>query len=241
MKTAFNQFLSNVKNHTYPNRIERRIPDQFATLNGVKIRCTHPLIVKGGALAVIRSGKYEEPELQLVAQSLTDGDIVLEIGGGCGYISSYIWKTRHAKKIHVVEASPDLIPVIKDTHRLNGVNAKVYHEIVGAEIGPRQFYVCDDFPSSSTEDPNGRAVTVQGRSWIDRVNEWKPSFVVMDIEGGEAEIIPLGMPDCIRRIVVEFHPAIFGLEKQYELIASLGAMGFTVSGQIGQVYSFARS
>jgi len=61
---------------------------------------------------------------------LKKDDTVLEIGGGCGFISSFIWKKGLATKIHVVEASPEMIEVIRDTHQLNNVQAELHHEIL---------------------------------------------------------------------------------------------------------------
>jgi FkbM family methyltransferase len=241
-KTALNQFLREIKNYTYPNRIAARIPVRFVrfvTIHGVKIRCSHPAIGPE-SFAFMKSGIYEEPERECVSRLLRKGDTVLELGGGCGFISSIIWKTGLAKKIHVVEASPEMIPVIQETHRLNSVGAEVHQEILGSTSGQRRFIVCDEFLGSSTEEAQGRVITVEGKSWIDRVNEWKPSLVVMDIEGGEAEIISLGMPDCIKRLCVEFHPALLGVEKQNELIASLHFMGFETVYVRGQVYGFSR-
>jgi len=98
----------------------------------------------------------------------------------------------------------------------------------------------DDFLASSAEGQNGRIVTVDGRSWLDRVNEWKPSFVVMDIEGGEAEVLPLGIPDFVERLVIEFHPDVLGLEKQTELITFLQESGFQTSFQNRSIYAFSR-
>ncbi|MFP3367124.1 hypothetical protein R0J93_26120, partial [Pseudoalteromonas sp. SIMBA_148] len=78
-------------------------------------------------------------------------DIIGELGGGIGYISTLCHLQKKAKKIVVFEANPTLITIIEKTHSLNGVTA----EVINAVVLPRKtsetvpFYVRDDFWASS--------------------------------------------------------------------------------------------
>jgi FkbM family methyltransferase len=240
-KTAFNQFLSTVKNYAYPNRIRRRSPPKFYALNGVSLRAEHRQI-KGEVLEEILGGYYEGEEAACCLALLRKDDIVLEVGSGLGYLSTLIGKTGLARKIYAVEADPSLIPIIQDTHRINRITAEIHHGVFGGTQGPRQFYIADLFWANSVDGVQGvqKIVTVQGLPWSKSLVEWRPSLVVMDIEGGEAELIPLGFPQSVRRLVIEFHPAVYGKEKQDELLSRLEAIGFAVAVQKGQVYALDR-
>jgi FkbM family methyltransferase len=214
---------------------------EYIEIRGVKINISNPVFVSPMREALIE-GWYEGSEAESLSRLLAEGDVLLEVGGGCGFLSAYAAKLGRARKIHTVEANPALLPVIAETHALNGTQAEVHHEVLGPSEEPREFCVNDHYWASSAEGHWGKqhVVTVPGRSWIERVNEWNPSFLLMDIEGGETTIIPLGMPPCIRKIVIELHPHAYGEEKEREMIAALHAMDFVTTHQIHDVYSFTR-
>ena len=99
--------------------------------------------------SVLSSGNYEQQEAWLLSGILQPDEVVLEIGAGMGYISTFCAKHFHVKEVHAVEANPELIPVIKRNHEINAVDVAVYNEILGPEDGEGQFYLHESFWASS--------------------------------------------------------------------------------------------
>src|SRR5260370_15394982 len=65
-------------------------------------------------------GEYEAGKRKLIREFLRSEDRVIELGGGIGVLSSLvnprrIWRTHHL----VVEANPELIPLLKLHRKLN--------------------------------------------------------------------------------------------------------------------------
>ena len=127
-------------------------------VNGVRINPDNPAL-SPSMRARICSGNYEVHESRCVASLVEPEEIVLELGGGIGYISSVVWNTGRASQIVVVEANPDTIPVIQETHTLNNVKALVLNGVAMADCGKESripFYVRSDFWASSlTPEPWG--------------------------------------------------------------------------------------
>ena len=110
-------------------------PFEIVDLHGVRVPID-PGVMSEMMQSVIRSGKYEASEAARVPKLIEDGERVLEIGGGIGYLSALIARENKAEAIVVFEANPGLIRLIETTHRLNGVQAVVRHEIIMAKRPP---------------------------------------------------------------------------------------------------------
>jgi methylase of polypeptide subunit release factors len=89
----------------------------------------------------IRNGDYEAHEATELDALIQPGEIILEIGSGCGFISTYCAKNPNTSAVYCVEANPQLIDVIRLTHRVNHVTATVYNEILAREDVAKKGYL----------------------------------------------------------------------------------------------------
>lgn len=177
----------------------------------------------------LRIGWYEADEAKAAKLLLQDGDTVLEIGGGCGFLSAYVAKLGRAARVLSVEADPDLIPIMRQTHALNAVAVETFNEILADSPGSMDFYVCKDFWVSScapTVHEIRHQVSVPTSSFQARLAEWRPSLLIIDIEGGERELLRHPLPPCVDRIIVEVHEWAYGLAGVKEVMDRISALGF---------------
>lgn len=159
--------------------------------------------------------KYEAKEVQASAAAVRPGDVVLELGAGIGFVSSYLRKRTPAGPIICIEANPDLIPYIRQVHHLNGItDTNVLHGVAlpSASSEPMQFYCRRDFWASSLDPAPAyeRAVHVEGIPFSKLISAHHPNLLVMDIEGGELELLSVGAIESVRTIIVEVHPKVYG-------------------------------
>ncbi len=111
-------------------------PREIVELQGVRI-AIDPAIMSDKIQRQIRNGKYERGEARNLPEIIEPGERLLELGGGIGFLSALAALQRRAEVIVVIEANPELIPVIRETHRLNGVTAQVLNAaVVGVRSSP---------------------------------------------------------------------------------------------------------
>ncbi len=167
---------------------------------------------------LLRQGKYEEREVEAVKSMVRPEDVVIELGAGMGYMSTFMAKNRKVSKVHAFEANSALIPYIHLVHEANGVeNVEVHNALLGPRKGRARFYVRENFLASSMEkDPKGATSPVERIEYVETRNirttfkDIKPSFLVCDIEGAEAHLLPMADLSCLRGAVIELHPQWIG-------------------------------
>jgi FkbM family methyltransferase len=197
-------------------------------VNGIRVDVSSPKIsrsIENG----LRGGWYERGEAKAAELLLQDGDIVLEVGGGCGFMSAYIARLGRAGRVVSVEADPDLIPLMRQTHALNNVTVEIFNEILSDGSGTADFYVRKDFWLSScapTVNKPRHKVSVPTSSFQERLAEWRPNLLIIDIEGGERELLRQPLPPCVDRLVVEIHDWAYGLAGVKEVMDCISDLGF---------------
>ncbi|WGR90768.1 FkbM family methyltransferase (plasmid) [Bradyrhizobium sp. ISRA443] len=182
-----------------------------------------PGITSQTIAASIRAGTYEAHEAALLEGLIQKGEIILEIGAGCGFISTVCAKNPHSNAVHCVEANPGLIDLIRLTHRLNGVSAVVHNEILAKEDGETDFFVHPDFWASGTHSFLGTPIKVRTTSFQRRLNELRPTMLVVDIEGGEVDLFDDVDLTGVRKIMIELHqPTIgrCGMKKVFDVLSA---------------------
>ena len=200
---------------------------QLTTLAGVRLNLAglHPVV-----RAAIVDGSYEAPEMHALAAALRPGDTVLELGTGLGLISTLCAQRIGSQRVHTFEANPALEPRIRETWVLNDVAPTLTIAMLGEQAGEHDFHVHDAFWASSANDAQGavRTLRVPMQPLNDVIHRIDPTVLVMDIEGGEAELLRFGDLHHIERIVAEFHERMLGRTVIDAMITRLYGQGFRI-------------
>lgn len=174
----------------------------------------------------IRAGTYEAHEAALLSGLIQQDEVILEIGAGCGLISTVCAKNPHSSKVECVEANPNLIDVIRMTHSLNDVDVVVHNEILGKTDGETDFYVHADFWASGTHSFLGTPIKVKTTSFQKRLDDLRPTMLVIDIEGGEMDIFDEVDLSGVRKIMVELHQPTIGRRGMKKVFDTLSRQNF---------------
>ena len=184
-------------------------------------------------IARINAARYEGQEIRGGLHVVREGDNVLELGAGIGIVGAVVSKNRKPKKVLSFEANPALIPHINTLYKMNKLTRRnrVRNEVlVSAPDRPKTmpFYLHNSYLGSSLDgNPDGgqRIVDVQTASFVVVRKELKPDVILMDIEGGELEILQHANLDGVRAIVIEFHPkayAVSGMRRCKRILRTAG-------------------
>ena len=171
----------------------------------------------------------------------------MELGAGLGFISTFCAKIIGSNRVHAFEANPSLQAPIRKMHQLNGVSPQVQLCAVGAKEGELCLNVSRHFwHSTAVGAPMygmTRSVRVPVLSYDSQFELLRPTVVVLDIEGGEIDLLALDLATLRypRAWVVEFHPALIGQEKVDLIQERLAEAGFKpLPGDKNQVLAFLR-
>ena len=211
---------------------------------GVKIPID-PAIVSEHIQKVIRAGEYEKAEAKNLYRIVEDGERLVELGGGIGLLSTLVGLLGRAETIVTVEANPQLIPLIRATHRLNEVTVEVIH---GAAVGDETtatvpFSLEADFWASSLA-PRKRdrvvgVVEVPAVSLRSLVKTYRPTMLIIDVEGTEGELLQHASDlDGVRKVMIEVHEKALrpvGVKRLFDFFSAAGFyvdVGMSVFGVI---------
>lgn len=182
----------------------------------------------------INAGRYEGEEIKGALAVVKKDDTVLEIGIGLGVVGGVIATNCQPAATHAYEANPELIDTINALYQLNDIEDRitVHNEVLLA--GPDQpktipFYLHNSFLGSSLigeESGKRRRVDVPTRDFDATVGALGANVLVMDIEGGEQELLRHADLSPFRAIVLEFHPKVYGVEGMQECKKILTDAGF---------------
>jgi FkbM family methyltransferase len=206
-----------------------------AVLEGCRFDLSSPAIgtpQKAGFLF----GNYENGEraaLSYIPASLQLP--VVELGGSIGAMACVSSKRFNNPTQHVVvEANPNLIPVLTRNRDLNGCHFDIIHAALAYGAEEITFYVHQKFVESNLYQKSGsaQAVSVPTITLYDILERcgFAGSIVLFcDIEGAETGLFKherelLG--ERVKYLCIEFHPAFTGQETVSGMIEQLNTMGF---------------
>ncbi|MEP7108245.1 MAG: FkbM family methyltransferase [Ferruginibacter sp.] len=180
------------------------------TIDGITI----PVYLKYGysVLRFINNGEYEKSEISIIKNTLTNKDKVLELGTGIGFVSAYCAKSIGSENIFTYDGNPSLAPFIKQLYLANDVSPTATPAILGSTNGTRTFYKNNrSFLTSSADDDsseNSVAISVEEQNLNEVIDRLQPTYLIMDIEGGEYNVFKMIDFQSIQKIQFELHPAI---------------------------------
>lgn len=179
----------------------------------------------------MRKGRYEGGECAALRRVLRPGDRVLELGAGLGLCSTVAAQVEGVEAVVAIEANPELLPLIRETHRLNGVEGKVdLRNGVAMPTGGAAvpFYVRPDFWASSMEAGSrgySRIEVLPAIGLDTLMAELRPTVIVCDIEGGELGLFDGVDLSGVRHLVLELHPKVYGTEGMGRIACGLAVQG----------------
>jgi len=103
--------------------------------------------------------------------------------------------------------------------------------MLGVQPGEQIFYVSKSIWDSSViqYSQDFKPVTVSVKSFNEEVRRINPSFLVMDIEGGEYDLLKDANLHNIKKISMELHERIIGAEKAEFVKSKLRESGFKLN------------
>ena len=208
--------------------------DPFLRSRGMKIP-KNPQITKGMMRADLKNGTYERKEADAAMRVVNSDDVVLELGGGIGYMSTLVAYKKGVQKVHTYEANPALIPYIHEMHSANGVSDRitVHNKLLANRKGkPVDFFVRQSFLASSMDassDPDSIVATHQIE--VENINTvlktLKPTVLICDIEGAEEHLLADADFSCLRAAIIELHPQWIGQKGVQAVFDSMHRAGLT--------------
>jgi len=189
-------------------------------------------------------GSYECSEAQVLLATLRPSDQYLELGAGIGVLMTIACRILGDVNVTGVEADPALAQIAAETARRNGYRPATLNAVLTNNGVPeRRFYVRDDFWTSSLlESTDGREIVVPARPFLAELERTRATYLVVDIEGGEAELLAPELPASVRAVCVEVHPDRIGDDAVQRLITHLINQGFVLDARLlgWQVLFFSR-
>lgn len=186
---------------------------------------------------------YEKSDLDLIAKSVRKGDRVVDVGGGIGLCAAVMARLA-GNEVVVVEAQPQLIPVIQQTLSINGLAGQVINAVMsGAKDETLEFGVSDNLWFSSldmVEDASSLKIQVKTIGLAEVCDRFRPDVLLMDIEGAEASLDFPGTPWLPRDLIVEIHTPSFGGEVTCNTIQNIVDAGYRIVDVKSQSWLFTK-
>jgi FkbM family methyltransferase len=176
----------------------------------------------------ISKGGYERDELRLIGMILSPGDVVLEVGAGLGVVSAYCAKRLGSSRVFAFEANPDLEPRIRETYALNGVEPTLEMCAIRATAGRVTLYRTKHVFSSSLVKRSAEAIPIEvpGKALSYVVEKFRPTLLIVDVEGAEDELFDRAQLRGVTKIMLELHERVIGEAKARRVRGALTALGF---------------
>jgi FkbM family methyltransferase len=196
-----------------------------------------PVYVGKKAKVSIENGSYERYEGRNLMRLIEDGDRIVELGAGLGFLSCLMLLNKNIAAYDMVEANPNLPPLMARTHALNNAPniGQTTHNCVltsNADLisaGMVNFNISKKFCASGIGDHVRNViqqVTVPVRALSTFIAEKRPNVLVADIEGGETGLFAGADLSGITKILMEIHPAVIGQAGVRSIFRELDAHGF---------------
>jgi FkbM family methyltransferase len=189
-------------------------------------------------------GIYESAERTLLNQWLPPDLPVVEFGGGIGVVSCLANRKLVRPSQHVVvEANPNLVPLLERNRDLNQCRFQVRNGALAYETESVAFRIHSHFLSGRVDGgpgltESGQTVTVPATSLKTVIGEFgfDQLSLICDIEGAEITLVEREirtMSERVRSFLVEVHPEITGEEAVLRMLERLKTAGFAVRAESG--------
>jgi len=202
-----------------------------------------PTSLPHGVRKALYKETYELNERQLVRTALRPGDRVLELGSGIGVVSLLCARIVGPDNLLCYEANPRMAEIIASNFVVNGLEPKLINRAVSLRGGDVEFFRNENIVSSSLSSARGgEATNVPSDALNEVIERFRPTALVLDIEGAEVDLLTHADLSGIEKIIMEVHPKVVGTQATRKLLDHLEAVGFAViaDGNNGEVVFFSK-
>ena len=196
--------------------------------------------------------RYERPEREAVRQFLDPERPVVEFGGAIGVVSCLVNRRLRRPTEHVVvEANPDLVPLLLRNRELNRCSFRVLPRLVAYGRDQGTFY-CNKGNFVIGSGVGGRADDAVAMVEVETVTlgavleqyQFDACTLICDIEGGESDLLRYErevLGSRVSTLILEVHEWILGQGRVRELLAEISSLGFRRVASEGETYTFSKS
>lgn len=163
-----------------------------------------------GSTATLQSW-YDPDELSVMRRLCRPGDRALVAGGGLGAVSLLVAARLGMENVVTYEANPYLAQLAQHNISHQEQSLDVRHAALGTRTGSCHLHVSTHWPLSSTRPdmvPWGimlGSIDVPSIDINEALKQDNLNALLLDIEGGELDILPSLNYDLLRLLVVELH------------------------------------
>ena len=209
-------------------RYRRIVRPQVVRHRGMWVPVGEPL--SETARQSLYSGLYELLESDMLQEKLDPSDRVVEFGSGLGVTATVCARTCGSESTYTYEPNPELIPLVRKVFDMNNVKPTLYNAAVAKEPGEVDIFVNEDFFSTSNyrRENTKSKVRCQTVGLANVLKDIQPTFVLMDIEGAEYDLIGSEIHSSVRKFLLEKHEGALGPEKIEEVLHWITNEGFTL-------------
>lgn len=202
-------------------------------LDGCRFPLTSPLISTALKSRYLLN-RYERPERDAVRRFLDPAVPVVELGAATGVVACVTGKRlTHPENHVVVEANPELIPLLRANRDLNGCSFTIVNKALGYGSGEIAFYTNhnDKFMSGSVRRVTDTKLSVPTVTLAEllALRGFERATLICDIEGAELDLVEHERDLLSKRIVqliIEMHPSFIGEEGVARVESELRLAGF---------------
>ena len=187
------------------------------------------------------SGRHTREERRLLIHRLEPNDIVMELGGGIGMLATACALKIGGDRVHSYEANPTLESLIRENYALNQVNPELKMCMLEKEAGTNTFHVSEHFSRSSAykaADDNTTAYQVPVEPLNDEIARIQPTVLIMDVQGSEGELLSFADLSTVKKLLLEVHPDMLGINNANALRRNLRNQGFAEVARSGQSFLY---
>jgi len=220
---------------------------------GVRLSINDDDVLSRDLVMSVLQGGYENLENRVIRNNLSSNERVLELGTGIGF-NAIAAARINGNKVLSYELNSGLQKIILKNQELNRVRFEVRNKMLVCNLqttGPTEFYVARNACMSSTvsdqlpgfELLEKRKVSTESFETV--LAEWRPEFLIVDIEGGELalfECCEVLRNSSVNKILLEIHAAIIGKKAADDLLDRIRHAGFSIIKDqcVDEVFFFKR-
>jgi FkbM family methyltransferase len=213
------------------------------TVDGCSFAVNSP-IIRTASKSHLLIGDYERGERAAIAHYLDPSLPVIELGGCLGVVASLTNRRLRQPDRHVVvEAHPDLLPLLHQNRDRNAGQFEIVHAAVAYGCDTVTFCEGGNFLAGRLGRTAGRQFTVPAVTLSQLLHRFafERCTVICDIEGGEADLIRHDREALVRHVstlIIEWHPYVTGSDGVMHLQRQIESAGFVRVCETGAVSTY---